>query len=387
MKYININFAFILLILVGCRGNKQSTEEFIKVDITKEPLSQKEIILQDFMDVEYISLGVTDEFVNQGYVQAIGKEIILVKNRNDDGDIFVYNRDGKPLRKINRMGQSGKEYLHIYNIILDENSREIFVNDLYKIVVYDYFGNFKRSFKFKNGGGTIFYSDIFNYDVDNLICYDLFNEKIAFNLISKQDGNITKEINISFKKKIFLRQQFKDETKDMVYTASPDPYRTIIPYGGNWILSEPSSDTVYAFTFDYSLRPFIVRIPPIQSMDPGMFLTLRLLSKRYYFMETIKNVYDFDTESGFPKTFFLYDKQENKFYKYKIYNGDFIPPKELYMSVTKPVNNEIESWYPLEADYLVESYKNGKLKGKLKDIAAKLNEESNPVIMLIKHKK
>jgi hypothetical protein len=41
----------------------------------------------------------------------------------------------------------------------------------------------------------------------------------------------------------------------------------------------------------------------------------------------------------------------------------------------------------LEAYQLVESYKRGELKGKLKEIAATLNEESNPVIMLIKHKK
>jgi hypothetical protein len=58
------------------------------------------------------------------------------------------------------------------------------------------------------------------------------------------------------------------------------------------------------------------------------------------------------------------------------------------MSLTRPVNHEIESWYPLEAHQLVESYEKGELKdGKLKEIAATLDEESNPVIMLIKHKK
>jgi hypothetical protein len=36
---------------------------------------------------------------------------------------------------------------------------------------------------------------------------------------------------------------------------------------------------------------------------------------------------------------------------------------------------------------LVEAYEKGGLKGKLKEIAAELNEESNPVIMLAKYKK
>jgi len=39
------------------------------------------------------------------------------------------------------------------------------------------------------------------------------------------------------------------------------------------------------------------------------------------------------------------------------------------------------------SDQLTEDYKKGILKGKLKEIAATLREDSNPVIMLIKHKK
>jgi hypothetical protein len=57
------------------------------------------------------------------------------------------------------------------------------------------------------------------------------------------------------------------------------------------------------------------------------------------------------------------------------------------MNWLRPVNHEIESWQPLEAHQLVEDYEKGELKGKLKEIAATLNEEANPVIMLIKHKK
>lgn len=35
----------------------------------------------------------------------------------------------------------------------------------------------------------------------------------------------------------------------------------------------------------------------------------------------------------------------------------------------------------------IDNYKKGKLKGKLKDIASKLQEEDNQVIMLVKYKK
>lgn len=51
------------------------------------------------------------------------------------------------------------------------------------------------------------------------------------------------------------------------------------------------------------------------------------------------------------------------------------------------VDDKIASWQSIEASQLIEDYEKGKLKGRLKEIAASLDEESNPVIMLIKHKK
>lgn len=389
MKTTHTILVTVLLIMAGFIGCKQSntqSNDLITVDVTAK-YPKKELILQDFMDVEYIALETNDDFVNQGFVQDIGKEIILVKNRNDDGDIFVYDRTGKALRKINHKGQGGEEYTNITNITLDEDNREMFVNDhfLRKIVVYDLYGNFKRSFKYKEDAESFFYTDIFNYDRDNLICCDRFNEEVSFVLASKQDGSTNREIKIPFEEKKLLMQSLRDDAT--TYSVSPGPYRTIIPYNGDWILLELSSDTIYSFLPDYSLRPFLVRTPPIQSMDPEVMLILRLFSDRYYFMETIKNVYDFDTKKGFSKTFFMYDKREKVFSGYTVYNDDFSTKKEIYMSATRPVNHEIESWYPLEAHQLVEAYEEGQLKGQLKEVAAELDEDANPVIMLIKHKK
>jgi hypothetical protein len=49
-------------------------------------------------------------------------------------------------------------------------------------------------------------------------------------------------------------------------------------------------------------------------------------------------------------------------------------------------NSEIAFIKRLEAGDLIEAYKEGKLNGKLKEIAAELDEESNAVIMLAKYK-
>ena len=388
MKTLIFIEAILLLVMTSCGSDNASTDGFITVDVTKSSYSpKKELILQDFMDVEYIPLETNDEFINQGYVQAVGEKYIIVSNYRKDGDIFVYNRNGKAIRKINHKGQGGKEYISFRTITLDEENNELFVNDHYakKIVVYDLEGNFKRSFKQNDKGKSLFYWEIFNYDKENLICYDELNEEIPFLLISKQDGSITKEIKVPFKEKKVFIQLLKYEGG--IRTAGPGNYSRITPFKGNWILLEPSSDTIYTLMPDCSLRPFIAKTPPVHTLDPEFYLILKLVSDRYYFMESIKNVYDFRKEEGFPKTYFVYDTQEKDFFSYIIYNGDYSYKRELYMVMFTPINAKGELWATIDAFELCRDYEKGKLKGKLKDIAAKLGEDDNRVIMLVKPKK
>ncbi len=388
------NLIFILIIfqaiLLSCVEVNQPADNVIKVEVTKNNFPKKELIIQDFMSVEYIPLETTDEFINQGFVQEIGKEIILVINRTDDGNIYVYDRTGKALRKINRKGQGGEEYTYITKIILDEDNNEILVHDhhIKKIYVYDLYGNFKRSFSYKENTKGWLYTDMSNYNKTNLICFDEYNDKgRAFALISKLDGSITKKIDIPAKVlKLLMKLQF-DEANNRVNGMAPDPYNTILSFNGGKILLDVFSDTIYTFMPNKTLHPFIVRTPSVKSMDPEVVLILRLLSDRYYFMETVKNEFNFESNTGFSKTYLMYDNQERSLFRYTVYNGDFTIKKEMYMSLLRPANDKNESWQRLDAPQLVEAFQVGALKGHLKEIASALNEESNPVIMLIKPKK
>ncbi|WP_425884051.1 6-bladed beta-propeller [Parabacteroides sp. ASD2025] len=388
MKSTTIFFLFILLITTGCKRRNQTADDLITVDVTKNSFPKKELILQDFMDVEYIPLETNEEFINQGCVDAIGEKYIIVTNYRDDGDIFVYDRSGKAIRKINRKGQGGEEYISCRSVILDEENEELFVNDNYakKIRVYDLKGNFKRSLNQKSDKNSS-YLDMFDYDKENLICYDKFNYEIPFLLVSKQDGSITKEIKIPFKEKKLFHIVLRQPDGVVIASAGPGLYNSIIPFEGNWILLEASSDTIYTLMPDYSLHPFIVRTPPVHTMNPESFLILKLVSDRYYFMESVKNVYDFSKEEGFPRTYFVYDTQEKEFFRYIIYNGDYSYKKEFYMSMLTPINFKGELWATINAFELCKDYEKGKLKGKLKEVAATLGEDDNRVVMLVKHRK
>jgi hypothetical protein len=386
MKSIIPIFVATLFIIAGCGGCKQSgaqSDDFITVDVTAS-YPKKELILQDFMDVEYIPLETTDDFITQGFVKAIGKELVLAGNYTDDGDIYIFDRTGKALRKINRKGQGGEEYSQTTEIILDEDNHEMFVKDYpaRKILVYDLHGNFKRSFKFTDAGYYLF---TFNYDRDHLICYNshlpVDDERSCHLIISKQDGSIIRKIPLPFKE---IKTPIVIMEKEDVH-ITPSFYLTI-PRHGKWLLMSTSSDTVYSYLPEGNIIPFIARTPSIHSMEPEVFLFPGAITDRYYFMQTMKKEFDFARMKGFPTTDLVYDRQEKAIYIYTVYNDDYSNKKQIYMN-TEPVDGEIVTWQPLEAHQLVEAREKGQLKGRLKEIAATLDEEDNPVIMLIKHKK
>lgn len=96
MKWIITISAILLFALAGCGKDKQSTNELITVDVIKN-YPEKELILQDFMDVEYIPLETNDEFVTQGKVMAIGAEVILITNWVTMGIcLFLTEKPAKP---------------------------------------------------------------------------------------------------------------------------------------------------------------------------------------------------------------------------------------------------------------------------------------------------
>jgi hypothetical protein len=371
------------IVITGCKTeNKQLSSDVATVDVTAS-YPEKELILQDFMDVEYIALDDANEFLTQGMVMDIGKEVMLLKNRMDDGTIFVFDRTGKGLRKINRRGQGSEEYSHSSEIILDEENGEMFVKDYSarKFLVYDLYGNFKRSFKFT--GSDAYYASALNYDRGHLICYADYLEKekkqSAYLLVSKQDGTVIREIRIPAK-------EIKTLTvMDGEFTISFQSY-PIIPCQGNWALVEISADTVYSYSTDNQILPLIARTPSIYDMRGEIFLLPNILTDRYYFMQTHTKGFNFNTMKGQPRTDLVFDRQENATYRSAVYNDDFVGKRRIYLE-KRAVNHEIAIAERLEAFDLVEAYENDALKGQLKGIAAKLNEESNPVIMLVKHRK
>lgn len=383
MKKTCIIIVGILLILTGCGGKETATESLITVDVTAN-YPKKELILQDIMDVEYIPLETTDEFLTQGLVRDISKEYILVTNRNSDGDIFIFDRKtGKGIRKINRQGLGAEEYARINEIILDESNREIFVmSEGNRILVYDLYGGFKRSLNIDRE-----VSSMYDYDKNNLISYDMSDyhskgkdrSKSYHLIISKQDGSITREIFIPFKT---INTPIVKDGENFVAGY----FYEIRLSNDKCTLMDTSADTLYNYAPDGTLSPFIVRTPSADTMQPEVFLYMGIQTDRYYFMQTVKNVFNFEKGNGFYTDQLVYDKEEKAIYQVAVYNDDYAEKRTVAVTA-RSVNRDIEDVTSLNASRLVEIYKKGQLKeGKLKEIASRLDEDDNPVIMLVMQK-
>ena len=384
-------------LLFGCGDGKQKESDgLITVDVSKS-YPKKELILQDLFDIEYVPLETTDEMLTEGHIQYIGDNYMIFKNLGRmAGEIFIFDRQGKAVRKINRLGQSGEEYLNILGIDYDEQADELFVNSHYsdKVFVYDSEGNYKRSFDYLDG---TLYAPIKILDEERLIAYDDYFEydkvpekRDCYLILSREDGRLLEKIHIPYEEKKSLIIMRRDLNGKL--TGNWGIRNTLMPpYQDGWLLIEPSADTIYTYSASRGLMPLIVRTPPVNEMDPEVFLFPTIFTDRYVFMQAVERSFNFGVDKDVPRTNLIYDKTEQTAYEGEVINRDFEgTPVNLWFAhrvIMEFNDDEIAFATRLEAPDLVEAYNDGKLRGPLKEIASSLDEEDNPVILIAKYKK
>lgn len=371
----------LLASLMGC-GNKEQAAPWTNIDLSGS-IPKEERILQDLFEVEYVTLETTDSFLTRGFIEAVSQHFLITYDYNE-GCLSLFDRTtGKGIRQIKRQGQGPEEFTSPSNVIIDEKQEELFISDysLRKILIYDLKGNFKRSFKTVDEN---YYTELLDYDDGHLLAYKSpagpHDESSCHLLISKQDGSLTKEIRFPI-----------DQVETPIFThgkltSTPFFYLTA-PYGERWALTVTSSDTIYSFDADGNASPLIVRSPSIHGMDPQAFLYPTILTDRYYFLRAQKKEFDLETMKGFPTQMLLYDTQEKKLVEYTLTNADMEDGPSINFYSIRPLGCDALGALTLQAPDLVEARKAGKLKGELQNITERLDEESNPVIVLLEEKR
>ena len=123
--------------------------------------------------------------------------------------------------------------------------------------------------------------------------------------------------------------------------------------------------------------PFIVRTPRVKETEPNKILSFDNETNDWIFLSGIEMAYNFSKNEGLHQTNYGVEKANGEIYELKFIHPDY-EGKEYSPTA---LNARYYSAYEL-----LTALKEGKLKGKLKEIASTLDEEDNGVVMLLKQK-
>ena len=402
----NLYLILVLSALVACSGSPQK-EKSASVNTPAEPFTglpvfdlqgqypEKEIILQDIADVRYAVLETGDSSL-------VGIRPILMTDSflvtvNKKSDVIFFDKSGKYLHSFNHTGMSGEEYGDIVSgYCIDEKAREIFIYDglQSRIQVYGYGGAYRRALKLPKNRMFVF--SIFEYDENFLFGEDyLFVDsqdgkypvnKTPYYKISKKDGKLT-SIPITLKERIRdgLSYMIGDLGASVGLFMSP-----VARLGSDILIADYSLDTAYVYRDDH-LIPLTVRRNHTSENNIPILATVDVMTGRYLLWYTIVKDIDVKNNHVSDPVTYLYDRFTNEYCRVDLVNRDVvsatnIPAFQMRLSANYHVvpENYAIQYYP--AEELIELNGQGKLKGELKEIASKLNDEDNPVLLIAKFK-
>lgn len=369
--------------------NEKISEGVPVIDFQKE-YPQKEIVLQDLANVEYVPLETNKNTLLSSFISLTITDDYIITN-DKLGTIHFFYRDGRLSHSFNHKGQSGNEYTCIITFCVDSLVQEVFVYDNInsKIQVYSYKGVYKRTIKTPQE--TLFQS-ILEYDKDYLITEDSYNvdyinqdfkvNKTPYYKISKKDGEFL-SIPLTLQKRIRDGLRFNEGNLFGGVSLYISPIAKI---NSDIVIADFSLDTVYTYRDD-KFFPIAVRHNTVSKNNVPILATIDAITNQYLLWYTIEKNIDLENRKVSDPITYMIDRRTGECFQTKIINNDVDPSVETTefrdrISANKYVmpQNSVMKYYP--AYLLVELNEAGKLKGELKEIASKLKEDDNPVLMI-----
>lgn len=404
--YVWVLYAGLLLCSCGANGsNKQNngenasaeqTQETKKeqglatLDVTKD-YPEKKIVLQDLADVKYIPLETKKNALLTNSAGCLGYvSDSLIVARTSDKEIVLFNGDGSVRSSFRHVGQGSKEYQSIIGIVVDPQAQEIFIVDYllkHRMQVYSFTGQYKRTlpipFKMILDGLQDFSADcLLACDLD--VNQGISNRAKPYMLLSKKTGEIVKELDIHFTKRL-SRSISKPLGENQTISAALG-YDPIVRCEDSYVIGDLSADTVYTYSPQGILSPMLVRTPPVLSMETPKVLLPDYRAGSYFFFYLVDFEFDFETRTGFPDKYMVYDYAAGKPYVCKLVNRD-CEEQEIQLGDGGVTN---KAWntacYTIPSSMLIEQLEAGKVHGPLKEIAATRVEDDNPVLVIVRFK-
>jgi hypothetical protein len=315
-------------------------------------------------------------------------DIMIAANNN--GDIMTFDRKtGKGINSFNRHGRGPGEYPdpYIMSIAVDRSRNEMYVTlgvhyggTDYLIYIYSLEGKPLRTLKLNN---FMFPNFFHSYDEGHLFYrdpdYDTSSPE-PYGLVSKTDTLVTR---LPVRMEGRRTMQITIETAQGSRISRSGGYPIAHTREG-YMFSEPGIDTMFRWNrATETLTPVMTRIPSFASMNYPIGLFYLAENDDYMFLQTVERKWDGpESSEGFKTVNLLYDKQDGGFYETTIVNGDFADERTSSFEPDPgvPAGVFVVALQPYE---LLDLHEQGKLRGRLAEVAPTLKEDDNPVIMIV----
>lgn len=362
----------------------------VTLDVTKD-YPEKKIVLQDLADVKYIPLETKKNALLPNSAGCLGYvSDSLIVARTSDNEIVLFNGDGSVRSSFRHVGQGSKEYQYIIGMAVDPKAQEIFIVDYllkYRMQVYSFTGQYKRTLPIPY---KMILNSLQDFSADCLLACDMdVNQGISnrakpYMLLSKKTGEIVKELDIHFTKRMSNRMS-KPFGENQTISAALG-YDPIVRCEDSYVIGDLSADTIYTYTPQGVLSPMLVRTPPVLSMETPKVLLPDYRAGSYFFFYLVDFEFDFETRTGFPDKYMVYDYAAGKTYVCKLVNRD-CEEQEIQLGDGGVTN---KAWntacYTIPSSMLIEQSEAGKVHGPLKEIAAGRTDDDNPVLAIVQFK-
>ena len=417
MKLKNTLILIFIFVFVYCSVDKRE-DDLIVIDFEANINNFKKISLSEICeDVEYISLETNDScLINRIKYLDISSNYILVF---DWEKCLLFNRSGTFITQIGKKGRGPGEYSHPGQIRIINN--KILIPDAGNNVIhiYDIKGNFIENVK--SPGQFSNQIQVNNYFpiTDSLFLVQIPNltgrEKNRISMINRNGETLITYSNTTF----FNREKPKFYSSDLA--AQFYSFNNKIRYKEQlidtvWQIEEKKLLPIYVLNRGRFGTPNEIRELPAKDFiskisnsifidniyETNRFLVLKTNFMKYYPFDFFRN----DLERKSPHSIIgLYEKLEGKFF--------FVEPNNIKEQVYPTgFENDIDGGVNLMPEYLFEdtlfvswinsfelknyfdsgTFKNStpkfpEKKKALEKLANSLNENDNPVLMLVKLKK
>ena len=392
---------FAVLTFSQCKPDtgRNVTGELIVIDVTKD-YPEKKIYIQDIAKVEYIPLETNDNTLirSTSWRIHVSDDYIIIRNPNDQGDVFVFDGKGKSKFSFNHKGQGPEEYNSIGSLAFDEKAKELFIFDRYsnsrKIIVYAEDGTFKRIL---TGLPEFREIELYNYDDETLLVYDNsythgagmielpkeYSHK-PYLFMSKADGSIVDTMNTYLPVRLSSAAVWKGEHEGQPATFSIGmPITNNRSFGKDFIICDWSSDTIYRLTSQRELQPMIVRTPSMPDTDPKILISCYLATDKFMLLGIYEMNYEALKNGGnITHRQLIYDFETGEINQYRFVNRDIeeMPNVRMWEAIT-PENTGVSMH---DVHFLFDRDEKGVITGDLKELLKSLDEDDNPVLVKIK---